>query len=580
MDRIGRIVAVLVIALAAQTVAAQSSAAQPGAAQLAKNVIFMLSDGTGTEAWALTRWVAGGRLASDEILSGAVRTYGADSIITDSAPGATAYATGQKGSDKGLAVYPWSVTVAGIDPRPELRYVPLPTVLEGARLSGRATGLVATSNIQHASPAAFSSHWPDRDNYLEIAEQQVYGDIDVVLSGGERYLLPKGRGEGSRADGEDLVEVLKSRGYAYVRTRDELLAARAAQAAQGGRAERLFGMFAGGSLSYEADRQRYSRSQPSLAEMAKIAIETLSGGPKGRDKGFFLFIEGSKVDWAAHANDPAGLYSELKAYDDAVKVALDFARASGDTLVISVSDHGNGGVSIGTREDSAYSRMDDDTLAGTLRKAKVSAETLAVLLQRESTAERIRAVCAEYWGISDLSEKEVASLKAGIEAANRSQSAAEAFVNTLGPLLSSRAKVGWSASGHTGGDVFLFSFGPGRPIGLWENTDIGKLVAAAMGFDFAELGRRLFVEAESAFRAEGFVATLDKGDPANPVLVVTRAGSAGTPGSPGTARLPLAKNLLLVRGRTFSLEGIVVHAEKIGKVFVPRQAIDIVKAEL
>lgn len=564
MDRIGRIVAVLVIALAAQS----------GAAQPAKNVIFMLSDGTGTEAWALTRWVAGGRLASDEILSGAVRTYGADSIITDSAPGATAYATGQKGSDKGLAVYPWSVTVAGIDPRPELRYVPLPTVLEGARLSGRATGLVATSNIQHASPAAFSSHWPDRDNYSEIAEQQVYGDIDVVLSGGERYLLPKGRGEGNRADGEDLVEVLKSRGYAYVRTRDELLAAIAAKSGK------LFGMFAGGSLSYEADRQRYSRSQPSLAEMAKVAIETLSGGAKGRDKGFFLFIEGSKVDWAAHANDPAGLYSELKAYDDAVKVALDFARASGDTLVISVSDHGNGGVSIGTREDSAYSRMDDDTLAGTLRKAKVSAETLAVLLQRESSAERIRAVCAEYWGISDLSEKEVASLKAGIEAANRSQSAAEAFVNTLGPLLSSRAKVGWSASGHTGGDVFLFSFGPGRPIGLWENTDIGKLVAAAMGFDFAELGKRLFVEAESAFRAEGFVATLDKGDPANPVLVVTRAGSAGAPGSAGAARLPLAKNLLLVRGKTFSLEGIVVHAEKIGKVFVPRQAVDIVKAEL
>ena len=139
-----------------------------------KNVVFLLSDGTANEAWTLTRWVKGKRLASDDILTGAVRTYGADSIITDSAPGSTSYATGQKGTYKGISVYPWRVTVAGVDFNPAMQYVPLATVLEGARLTGRATGVVATSNVQHATPADFTAHTHDRCNYTEIGEQQVY----------------------------------------------------------------------------------------------------------------------------------------------------------------------------------------------------------------------------------------------------------------------------------------------------------------------------------------------------------------------------------------------------------------------
>lgn len=150
----------------------------------AKNVIFLLTDGTGPEAWPLARWVKGGPLAVDEILTGAIRTYGADSVITDSAPGGSAYATGYKGSDKGIAVAPWSITIEAAKADPAMKFVPLATVLEGAKLTGRATGVIATSNVQHATPAAFSSHWHDRNNYNEIGEQQVYQGIDVVLSGG------------------------------------------------------------------------------------------------------------------------------------------------------------------------------------------------------------------------------------------------------------------------------------------------------------------------------------------------------------------------------------------------------------
>ena len=259
-----------------------------------RNVIFMMSDGTPHEAWALTRWVTGKRLASDDILTGAVQTYGADSIITDSAPGASAFATGRKGSNKGIAVAPWRVTIAGVSESAQ-PYAPLPTVLEGARLSGRATGLVATSNIQHASPAAFSAHTHDRGRYNDIGEQQVYQHLDVVLGGGEQHLLPMADGRGVRQDNEDLTEVLRAKGYTYVRTRAQL------HATSG---PKVFGMFAPDDMAFDLDRAHFAPDQPSLAEMTHRAIDLLSRSEKGRKQGFFLFVEASKVDWAHTATTP------------------------------------------------------------------------------------------------------------------------------------------------------------------------------------------------------------------------------------------------------------------------------------
>ncbi|MBE3065319.1 MAG: alkaline phosphatase, partial [Spirochaetes bacterium] len=131
---------------------------------------------------------------------------------------------------------------------------------------------------------------------------------------------------------------------------------------------------------------------------------------------------------------------------------------------------------------------------------------------------------------------------------------------------------GWTTGGHTGADVFLFAYGPDRPTGLWQNTGIGRLMAKEMGFDFESLNKRLFVEAEASFSAVGLEARLDKTDPANPVLVVQKGESK--------AELPLSKNLLLMNGKTVELEGIVVLAEKLGKVYLPKQAVDLVAAGL
>jgi alkaline phosphatase len=532
------------------TVAVAQSADQPQV----RNVIFLLTDGTGPEAWPLARWVKGSPLAVDAILAGAVQTYGADSIITDSAPGGSAYATGFKGTDKGLSVGAWSVTIDAAASMTAPKYVPVATLVEGARISGRAVGIIATSNVQHATPAAFSSHWHDRSNYNELAEQQVYQNMDVVLSGGGQYLVPKGTDRGTRTDNENLVNVLKAAGYAYVTTSSEL------QSIQSGK---VWGAFAPDAMAYDIDRSMTASTEPSLAEMTAKAVQLLSTNPKGRSNGFFLFVEGSKVDWAAHANDPSGLVYDLLAFDDAVRVALDFARRDGNTLVLAVADHGTGGITVGAASDHNYSKTDDDSVVGPMRKVRLTGEGIEKVLAGNSAEQRIRTVLAEQWGITDLSAAEISTVQ-------KAMAQKKSLNGVLGPILSVRARLGWTTGGHTGADVFLYSYGPGRPTGLWQNTDIGKLAARGMGFDFATLNSRLFVEASSALA--GYRTYIDRTEADNPVLVVSKGSARAT--------MPLSKNLLHINGRTVALEGIVVLAEKLDQVFIPRQAVDLIRSEL
>jgi len=548
--------AIVAVVLAGCASAPPQTAATPPAPVPVKNVIVMLTDGTGPEAWPLARWVKGAPLAVDEILTGAVRTYGADSVITDSAPGATAYATGYKSGDKGISVGAWNVTIDAARSNVAPAYVPVATLIEGAKLSGRAVGLIATSNVQHATPAAFSAHWHDRGNYNELGEQQVYQGMDVVLSGGLQYLLPKEVTGGRREDHENLVDVLTARGYSIVKTRDEMLAATSGK---------LWGAFAPDSMAYDIDRAQLAPGQPSLAEMTDKAIQLLSGGAKGKSGGFFLFVEGSKVDWGAHDNDPSELVSDLLAFDNAVKVALDFAKKNGETLLVVVSDHGTGGITIGTASDKNYTQTDDDSVVAPMRAAKVTTEGLGKILAGDSSEENIKKVFAEQWGMSDLTADDLKALQTAMNAKS-------SITGIAAGILSKRARLGWTTGNHTGADLFLFSYGPDRPTGLWQNTDIGRLCAKEMGFDFESLNARLFVEAVSSFAAVGLEATLDKTDPANPVLVVTK----------GTAKVefPLSKNILIHDGKATELEGIVVQAEKLGKVYLPKQAVTLAVADL
>ncbi len=516
----------------------------------AKNVILLMTDGTSSTHITLTRWYKGAPLALDSILVGGLRTYSAESIITDSAPAATAFATGYKSNSKFIGVLPEKTTVPGVSAiAPGDENKPVATVLEGARLLGKSVGLVATSQVQHASPAGFSAHTPFRDRYDLIAKQQVHGNIDVVFGGGRQYLLPKEQG-GTRTDSLNLVEVLKQQGYPVLETRDELLKFSGKKA---------WGLFAPEAMMYDLDRQTLGPQEPSLAEMTAKAIETLSKN----EKGFFLFVEASKVDWAAHANDPMGVISDLLAYDEAVDVALEFAKNDRNTLVIAFADHGTGGMSIGRKEFyKNYDKLPYATVLAPLKQAAFTGEGMDRVIGTDRSEFNIRIQMMQNFAVDDLTAEEIIA----IQKAPRKR----AFATVVGPILSKRAAIGWIYTGHTGEDLFLYAFGPNKPTGLIENTDIAKITAQSLGFTLSDTSRQLFVDTAAALAALGAVSRLDLDDPNHPVLLIEKGLRR--------AQLPVDSNQLIIGAKTHSLPGIVVQIPKTGKVFAPQAAIDLLKA--
>nr|WP_236567355.1 alkaline phosphatase [Geobacillus sp. TFV-3] len=502
-----------------------------------KNVIMMVIDGTSGGATTLARWYKGAPLALDEMASGAVRTYSAESAITDSAPAATAMATGFKSNDKYIGILPSIVNSPWVAPVPkEEAKKPVANVLEGAELHGKSTGIIATSAIQHATPAGFSAHVEHRNWFPDIAEQQVYQDIEVVLGGGKEALIP-GSGKNNRKDNENLLEVIKEKGYDIVETRDELLRSKS---------DKIWGIFANDAMAQDMNRSYTRANEPTLAEMTKKAIETLS---KDQD-GFFLFVEGSQVDWAAHANDPVGMISEVLAFDEAVKEALSFAKKRNDTLVIAVSDHGNSGITLGNRNtDQTYPETPVSAYIEPLKKAKMTLDgALSQLKRDKSNLEEV----ARLYGLDPLTAEEKKKLSESTD-----------LRKTLAELLAARANLGFTTGGHTGEDVFLYTYGPNRPVGTFENTDLAHIMAKAMGFDLRKLNERLFVDAKKEFEAIGATVAIDRTDAANPVLVVKKGKK--------TAQLPVNKNIMHIDNQTYELEGLTVYSGE--RFWIAKQAI-------
>ena len=514
-------------------------------ARAARNVIVMVPDGCSFSVQTLARWYKGGDLALDGILVGAVKTHAANSVITDSAAAATAFATGHKATVGSL-----SVGARRKDLLTKLRptanpYKPLSTVLEGARLEGKATGLVATCHISHATPAAHASHIHNRDLDNEIMEQMVYQGMDVVFGGGKQYLLPTDQG-GKRKDGENLLQVLRERGYQFVQTQAEM------SALTGGKA---WGLFANNDMVADIDRPEFAPNEPSLADMTAKAIELLSQDPDG----FFLMVEGSQVDWAAHANDPIHIVTDFLAFDRAVGIAVHFAKADGDTLVLAFPDHNTGGLSIGhgsTAVSSSQTKVEHviEPLIG----MRITANGLSNRIGGDLAPENIREKIHDWWGI-DATEEDVEQIlylhkKKGLS-----------LKYALGEIISRNHTVlGWTTHSHTGEDVPLWAFGPSRPVGLVDNTELATIVAAALGFDLANTTARLFVDADDAYAGR---YVLDKTDTENPVVLIQ-----------GKARLPVGKDILVLNGVRYNLEGIVVQSPMTGKVYLPREAVKLINS--
>lgn len=312
--------AVLVISLTA--LAAEEAAP--------KNVIVMIGDGMGVAHVTAARIVEGELDLERCAVGGFSATHSANKLVTDSAAGGTALATGQRTNNGMIAMAPDGT--------------PLKTLLEHAEDAGKSTGVVVTCAVTHATPATFLAHVDDRDKQPLIAEQIVAGNADVILGGGWGFFVPKSHNGSKREDEKDLIAELGKR-MPVALTAEQLRAL--------GDVDSFAGMLAPDYLLWAEGRD------PSLSEMVTMALKALSKNPNG----FALMIEGSHIDWAGHANEEEHVLGETIDFDKAVGTALDFAEADGNTLVVVTADHETGGYTIlnGSLDEKKISKSDFST---------------------------------------------------------------------------------------------------------------------------------------------------------------------------------------------------------------------------
>ncbi len=289
-----------------------------------KNIIFLVSDGmsqgTLNMADLLKQRMAGKsstwmRLYHENKVARALMdTASADSLVTDSAAGSSAWGGGVRVNNGSLN---WNADASGNTP-----------ILVKFKRAGKSTGCVTTVPITHATPAGFCVSTPRRDSQEEIASLYLPLRFDVMMGGGTEFFSRE-----SRSDRQDLFGTFKEKGFQVVRNRDEMF-----KSVHG---KPILGVFHEDALPYALDHgndENLKREIPTLAEMTQHAIHIMSANPKG----FVLQVEGGKVDWGAHANDTAALLYDQLAFDEALEVAVEFASARKDTLVIVTTDHGNG----------------------------------------------------------------------------------------------------------------------------------------------------------------------------------------------------------------------------------------------
>ena len=508
----------------------------------AKNVIMLIADGMSTEAITLARHTKGDSLAMDEISVGSVITSWANGPITDSAPGGTVYAAGEKTNNKYIGT--------------SVNDTPMASILEGAESVGKATGIVATSEITHATPGDFTAHTNNRKYYNQILQQQINQDMEVVLGGG--FNKPSGFSSEVSTDEfesyyEEQVNNIKEEGFDFITTKDQLTSYDG---------DKLWGSFADADLKYDFDRQSDNDNvQPSLAEMTNKAIEVLN---KDED-GFFLMVEGSKVDWAAHANNTVGIVSDILAFDEAVKAAIEFAKTDGNTVVVVTTDHGNSGITIGSSYyNENIESYDKATYANTtdlLKKATITEERFNEIVSGKSNDE-IKALAKKYYGI-DLNDEELAIVK-GEQGEGRQVGIREVIARRVG--------IGYTTGGHTGEQIYLGVYAPSDVElleGVVDNTEVNKYMQRVLFGEeiLSSYTKEIYQDGEVILnKIEGTKASIDETIKYSPKLTIERLGNV--------IEVDLYTNNYRVNGEEKELKTVVPYIN--GKYFIPQELIDIV----
>ncbi len=408
----------------------------------ALNVIYLIGDGMAANQVLLASILEGKILNIMKLpYTGLTTTYSYDSWVTDSAPAGTALASGFKTLNRAIGVLPNGEAV--------------PSMIELAAERGFKTGIVVTCRVTHATPASFYGHVTNRDDEFTLAEQLANSKVDIIMGSGYAWFLPSYAG-GRRTDGKNLIEQMTARGYTYVTKKSEL---------QSVKSGKLLALFAPSHLDAVPIR---SGEQPTLDEMVSKALEILSSS----DEPFILMVEGSQIDWACHANDVFWMWKEMVEFDNAVKVAIDFAAKHGDTLVVVTGDHETGGLSL---SNGGYTIEVEKA-----RKVKGTADYFLSKVKLEDY-EFFKNQAMDFFGV-EISQDEFNYVK---NASNKSYALSE--------IISKKLRIGWTTHDHTAAPVPVYAFGPGAEqfVGFMDNTDIAKTIMKLVGLNVLSFPKRV-----------------------------------------------------------------------------------------
>ena len=425
----------------------------------AKNIIFMVADGmsTGTLNMAdlyLNRKTGKGSnwiqlLKDNRVANALMDTASASSIVTDSSAGSSSWGGGVRVKNG----------VLNVGPNGE-KYMP---IWQKFKKAGKMAGCVTTVPITHATPAGFCVTNDSRNAMEDIAEDYLALGFDIMMGGGNDYFSAD-----RRKDKKDMYAAYNAKGWQVARTRQEMLATTPGKS--------VLGVFADNGLPYSLDRNNdksLTDTTPTLAEMSQKAIDHM----KGNKNGFVLQIEAGKVDWGAHANDIGALLYDQAAFDEAVKVVIDFAEKDKETLVIITTDHGNANPGV------IYSKNANDNF-DSIQKFTRTNEWLLNEIKPDFTVAKVRDLIAACNGhtLTNDEAKTILSYYTGLDKEdgglyNYKKVPFKAFAE----MQKSYTSVGWISMDHSADYVNLAAFGPGSELvkPFVKNTDLHYLMLQA-----------------------------------------------------------------------------------------------------
>lgn len=444
-----------------------------------KYVFYFIADGMGVNQVAGTEMYLAeieGRIGYEELcfssfpFSGLSHTFSSSSGITDSAAAGTALSTGKKTSNGILGMLPD-------------RQTPINSISYLAKEKGRGVGICTTVSVDHATPAAFYANNLSRNNYYDIGVQMIATDFDFFSGSDLLQVMPK-----DNEEGENLYDMAKNAGYSIARGYDDYL-----EKAPNSDKMIVLQTIEGnstGSLKYSIDQKE---GDLTLKDITRAAIDFLMKEPK---KGFFLMIEGGKIDHACHGNDAATCIKEIIDMDEAIKVAYEFyLKNKKETLIVVTADHETGGFGLGIGETRLnlkvlqHQKMSEDAFTRHLQilsnnyKRSLSWEEIQEELKEnfgfwdkvrlnQRQTERLKAAYNETFGTGKVVEKQELYYKV--------DKLSDLAVNILNEI----AQISWSSGSHSGVYVPIFAVGTGAEnfTGRMDNIDIPEKIATVAGY--------------------------------------------------------------------------------------------------